>query len=64
MKWTVNWSFNVDADTAPTPEDAARLALESIMRDGSIAHVFTVFDEETGRITEVDLNYPELSYEN
>jgi len=51
MKWTVNWTIEVDAND---PVDAARCALEIIRDPNSTAPCFDVVDDD-GDLHEVDL---------
>lgn len=52
--YRVHWE--IDVENVATPAAAARQALDSILRVGSIAHVFDVDDHEGTRTT-VDLDY-------
>ena len=55
--YRVSWEF--DAEDVSSPEDAARAALEAIVRPGSIAHVFHVTPADgAGPTVEVDLDQP------
>ncbi len=53
--YRVHWE--IDVEDAPTPQAAARSALDAILRPGSIAHVFDVHDRDgTDRSISVDLD--------
>lgn len=45
--YRVRWE--IDVEDEPTPEAAARSALDAILRPGSLAHVFDVYDGLTRR---------------
>ncbi len=51
--YRVHWE--IDVEDEPTPEAAARYALDAILRPGSIAHVFDV-DDGTNPPTRIDLD--------
>lgn len=51
--YRVRWE--IDVEDEPTPEAAARSALAAILRPGSLAHVFDVYDG-THPPTRVDLD--------
>lgn len=60
MEYLVTWAIDVDEET---PREAARAAMDSFTRQGSIAHVFTVQARDStgkpiGESVEIDLDYP------